>query len=117
MQYLGIDWGTRRAAWCAVDERGELVEGTIPADEDGLALDVGRGADAGLVPTGMTRTASRTRLTPSTGKRAGTCCRTQASSVAASGAMPDDTGNDSGSGAGSRSMTVRRVSTVVPCRS
>ena len=37
MQYLGIDWGTRRAAWCAVDERGELVEGMIPADEDGLA--------------------------------------------------------------------------------
>jgi transposase len=37
MQYVGIDWGTRRAAWCAVDERGELVEGTIPADEDGLA--------------------------------------------------------------------------------
>ncbi len=37
MQYLGIDWGTRRAAWCAVDERGELVEGTVPADEDGLA--------------------------------------------------------------------------------
>jgi transposase len=37
MQYLGIDWGTRRAAWCAVDERGELVEGTVPADQDGLA--------------------------------------------------------------------------------
>jgi transposase len=37
MQYLGIDWGTRKAAWCAVDERGELVEGTVPADEDGLA--------------------------------------------------------------------------------
>jgi transposase len=37
MQYLGIDWGTRKAAWCAVDERGELVEGVIPADEDGLA--------------------------------------------------------------------------------
>jgi transposase len=37
MQYLGIDWGTRKAAWCAVDERGELVEGTIPADVDGLA--------------------------------------------------------------------------------
>jgi transposase len=37
MQYLGIDWGTRRAAWCAVVERGELVEGTVPADGDGLA--------------------------------------------------------------------------------
>lgn len=37
MRYLGIDWGTRKAAWCAVDERGELVEGMIPADKDGLA--------------------------------------------------------------------------------
>jgi transposase len=37
MQYLGIDWGTRKAAWCAVDEHGGLVEGMIPADEDGLA--------------------------------------------------------------------------------
>jgi transposase len=38
MQYLGIDWGTRRAAWCALDERGEIAsEGFIPADEDGLA--------------------------------------------------------------------------------
>ncbi|MFQ5427116.1 MAG: IS110 family transposase, partial [Gaiellales bacterium] len=37
MQYLGIDWGTRRAAWCALRGMGELAEGTIPADEDGLA--------------------------------------------------------------------------------
>jgi hypothetical protein len=37
MQYLGIDWGTRRAAWCALHEGGELAEGTIPADADGLA--------------------------------------------------------------------------------
>jgi transposase len=37
MQYLGIDWGTRRASWCAVDEQGGLREGTVPADEDGLA--------------------------------------------------------------------------------
>jgi transposase len=37
MQYLGIDWGTRKAAWCAVDERGLLAEGMVPADEDGLA--------------------------------------------------------------------------------
>jgi hypothetical protein len=36
VQYLGIDWGTRKAAWCALDERGELVEGTMAADEDGL---------------------------------------------------------------------------------
>lgn len=36
MQYLGIDWGTRRAAWCAVDGHGTLREGLFPADEDGL---------------------------------------------------------------------------------
>jgi Transposase len=42
MQYLGIDWGTRKAAWCAVDERGELAEGMVPADEDGLAWSVHR---------------------------------------------------------------------------
>jgi hypothetical protein len=30
MQYLGIDWGTRRAAWCALGEGGELAEGTDP---------------------------------------------------------------------------------------
>jgi hypothetical protein len=37
MQYLGIDWGTRKQGWCGVDERGVLVEGMVPADEDGLA--------------------------------------------------------------------------------
>jgi transposase len=37
MQYLGIDWGTRRASWCALDEHGALREGVIPADQDGLA--------------------------------------------------------------------------------
>jgi hypothetical protein len=36
MQYLGIDWGTRRAAWCSISQSGELTEGTISADEDGL---------------------------------------------------------------------------------
>ena len=36
MQYLGIDWGTRKAAWCAIDDHGDLVEGAISADEDGL---------------------------------------------------------------------------------
>jgi hypothetical protein len=36
MQYLGIDWGTRRAAWCAIGPDGELTEGAISADEDGL---------------------------------------------------------------------------------
>lgn len=37
MQYLGIDWGTRRAAWCSISASGEMDEGTISADEDGLA--------------------------------------------------------------------------------
>jgi transposase len=42
MQYLGIDWGTRRAAWCALTAAGELTEGTIAADEDGLVRLVAR---------------------------------------------------------------------------
>ena len=42
MQYLGIDWGTRRAAWCALTAGGELVEGVMPADENGLARLVAR---------------------------------------------------------------------------
>ena len=37
MQYVGIDWGTRRAAWCSFDEHGEVLEGTVSADADGLA--------------------------------------------------------------------------------
>ncbi len=32
------DWGTRKAAWCALDERGQITgDEFIPADEDGLA--------------------------------------------------------------------------------
>jgi transposase len=38
VQYLGIDWAYRRAAWCAMREGGAIVdEGLVPADEDGLA--------------------------------------------------------------------------------
>jgi transposase len=38
MQYVGIDWGTRQAAWCARGEGCEISqEGMTPADEDGLA--------------------------------------------------------------------------------
>jgi transposase len=38
VQYLGIDWAYRRAAWCARSEGGGIVdEGFVPADEDGLA--------------------------------------------------------------------------------
>ena len=42
MQYLGIDWGTRRAAWCALTASGELSEGVIAADENGLTRLVAR---------------------------------------------------------------------------
>jgi hypothetical protein len=37
MQHLGIDWGTRRTNWCAIDEHGALQEGAVPADQDGLS--------------------------------------------------------------------------------
>jgi transposase len=38
VQYLGIDWAYRRAAWCAMREGGVIAgEGFVPADEDGLA--------------------------------------------------------------------------------
>ncbi len=38
MQYLGIDWAYRRAAWCVKAEGGAIVdEGLVPADDDGLA--------------------------------------------------------------------------------
>ena len=45
MEFVGIDWATRRAAWCAVDEKGSrLGEGVVPADEYGLMrLVAGRG--------------------------------------------------------------------------
>ena len=48
MQYLGIDWGTRRAAWCALTRAGELQEGMISADEGGLARLVARLGAGGL---------------------------------------------------------------------
>ena len=38
MNYVGIDWAYRRAAYCAMSESGEIeIEGLISADEDGLA--------------------------------------------------------------------------------
>jgi transposase len=38
MQYVGIDWAYRRAAWCALGEGGSVIgEGVVAADEDGLA--------------------------------------------------------------------------------
>src|SRR5918992_3527330 len=38
MQYVGIDWAYRRAAWCAKQADGTISgQGFVPADEDGLA--------------------------------------------------------------------------------
>jgi transposase len=38
VEFVGIDWSYRRAAWCALSEAGGVVgEGVVPADEDGLA--------------------------------------------------------------------------------
>lgn len=49
MVYVGIDWATRRAAWCALDERGVVVgEGLVPAEFDGL---LGLVASVGLEVT------------------------------------------------------------------
>ena len=37
-QFVGIDWATRRARWCALGPVGAVIdEGWTPADEDGLA--------------------------------------------------------------------------------
>jgi hypothetical protein len=37
-QFVGIDWATRRARWCAVTPTGGVIdEGWAPADGDGLA--------------------------------------------------------------------------------
>jgi transposase len=42
MEYVGIDWATRRAAWCALDARGEILgEGVVSADLDGVLRLVG----------------------------------------------------------------------------
>ncbi|MGZ6617868.1 MAG: IS110 family RNA-guided transposase [Solirubrobacteraceae bacterium] len=42
LPYVGIDWATRRARWCALTRAGVLIdEGWAPADEDGLATLVG----------------------------------------------------------------------------
>jgi transposase len=38
MEYVGIDWAYRRAAWCALGGGGAVSgEGVVAADEDGLA--------------------------------------------------------------------------------
>ena len=52
MEYVGIDWATRRAAWCALSASGEIVgEGVISADLDGvlrLVTAVGREVQAAI---------------------------------------------------------------------
>ena len=51
MEYLGIDWSYRRAAWCSLGDGGVVVgEGAVPADADGLArLVIERGTDVRAV--------------------------------------------------------------------
>src|SRR4051812_16755905 len=51
VEYLGIDWSYRRAAWCSLSEAGAIVgEGAVPADADGLArLVLERGTDVRAV--------------------------------------------------------------------
>jgi transposase len=42
-QFVGIDWATRRARWCAVTPAGVVLdEDWAPADEDGLGMLVAR---------------------------------------------------------------------------
>ena len=47
MEFVGIDWSYRRAAWCAMNASGVVLgEGAVPADEDGLArLVIERGVE------------------------------------------------------------------------
>ena len=38
MEYVGVVWSYRRAAWCARGDAGAVVgEGAVSSDEDGLA--------------------------------------------------------------------------------
>src|SRR5919108_866885 len=51
MQYVGIDWAYRRAAWCAKQAEGTIAgEGFGPTDEDGFgeACARARAGGAGL---------------------------------------------------------------------
>ena len=51
VEYLGIDWSYRRAAWCSLSDAGVIVgEGAVPSDADGLArLVIERGIDVRAV--------------------------------------------------------------------
>src|SRR3954452_8507600 len=49
-QFVGLDWATRRARWCAVTPAGAVIdEGWITADENGLAMLVARLGGDGVV--------------------------------------------------------------------
>jgi transposase len=47
VEFVGIDWSYRRAAWCALSASGAVLgEGVVPAEEDGLArLVIERGVE------------------------------------------------------------------------
>ena len=66
-QFVGLDWATRRARWCAITPAGAVIdEGWIAADEDGLAMLVARlGGDGVLACLEMMSGAAwiRERLT------------------------------------------------------
>jgi hypothetical protein len=51
VEYVGIDWSYRRAAWCALSDAGAIVgEGAVSTDEDGLArLVIKRGTEVRAV--------------------------------------------------------------------
>jgi transposase len=51
VEYVGIDWSYRRAAWCALSDAGAIVgEGAVSSDEDGLArLVIKRGTEVRAV--------------------------------------------------------------------
>ena len=51
MEYVGIDWSYRRAAWCALSGAGAIVgEGAVSSDDDGLArLVIKRGTEVRAV--------------------------------------------------------------------
>jgi transposase len=51
VEYVGIDWSYRRAAWCALSDAGKVVgEGAVAADEDGLGrLVIRRGVEVRAV--------------------------------------------------------------------
>src|SRR3954452_25184942 len=49
-QFVGLDWATRWARWCAVTPAGAVIdEDWIPADEDGLAMLVVRPGGDGVL--------------------------------------------------------------------